>query len=369
MDAQITHKAFLILFIILFSLLRVALLVASPIDPDEYNGPSPGARSLGLGNAAIALKNDPFSSFYNPAALCFVQNSVVVFDFNYGKGSAREFDLPNVGGVAIDFIGMLNQAGGLTWHPLTRRTTEAETTYYDPNYGDTIQVNARYEYRADEVYSTMTTLATENFETLLRKPLLGVNLKYFRAQCAEANVIRMRGAIVDATSNIDSGNGFGIDVGFSYATEMLLFGLSVKDAFSRVYWRDYDTDKIHAKVGTGISYLIAERATLSTDIRYDWGKKTTGSFSGIEVNLLKKMERKTKHMPIGETESNEVSVRGNIVRAGAQIRDFSNSKEIIYTLGYSYLYTRFRFDIAFMGEQQQIKEGDFSSQVSLLILY
>lgn len=368
MDGQ-TFSLSLALFLLFCLAVSFSMIDASPIDPGEYNGPPPGARSLGLGNAALAVENEPFSSFYNPAALCFVQGSVVAFDFHYAKGTAQVFDLPNIKGVSLDFIGMLNQSGGLTWHPLTRRTTEAESTYYSATYADSVQVHSRYEYRADEVYSTMTTLATEQLETTLRKPLLGINIKYFRAQCAEATVVRTSSGIVDAMSNIDSGNGIGIDLGFVYATEMYTFGLSVKDAFSRVYWKDFDTDRIHTKTGAGVSYAIAQRAVLSTDLWYDWGEGVTASFTGIEVNFLRKPVEKTKHIPIGEPRTKKESAHGNVVRAGARIPDLSRSKEITYTLGYSYVYSRVRFDVAFMGEQEQIKEGDFSSQVSILILY
>ncbi len=350
-------------------LLPAMSVEASPIAPEDYNGPPPGARSLGIGNAAIALDNDAFSSFYNPAALCFVQNNVMLFDLHYAKGAARILDLPNVKGVTLDFIAMFNHAGGLAWHPLTRRSIEAETTYFDPGYGDTLQVNTRYEYRADEVYSTMTTLTTEEFENLRGKPLLGFNIKYYRAQCAEAQVIKTASAVVDAYSNIDSGNGFGIDLGFAYATEYFLFGLSVKDAYSRVYWKDYETDCINTKTGMGITYMFAERAALSSDIRYNWGTKVTGSFSGIEINFHKKPQHKTKHIPIGETEKPEESMHESLVRLGAQIPDLSDRKEITYALGYSYSYSRFQIDIALMGEQETITEGDFTSQVSLLIFY
>jgi hypothetical protein len=342
---------------------------ASPIAQDDYNGPPPGARSHGIGNAAIALDNDAFSSFYNPAALCFVQDNVMVFDVHYAKGGARTFGLPNAKGITPDFIAMFNHAGGLAWHPLTRRSIEAETTYFDPGYGDTLQANTHYEYRADEVYSTMTTLTTEQFESLRGKPLLGFNIKYYRAQCAEAKVIRSASAVVDAYGNIDSGNGFGIDLGFAYATEFFLFGLSVKDAYSRVYWKDYDTDCINTKTGMGITYIFAERAALSSDIRYNWGTKVAGSFSGIEINFHKKQERKTKHIPIGETEKPEAHMQESLVRFGARLPDLSDRKDITYTLGYSYSYARFQIDIALMGEQETITEGDFTSQVSLLICY
>jgi hypothetical protein len=369
MEGKTLHSIHASLILLLCLVLSFARIHASPIDLNDFNGPAPGARSHGLGNAGIALDDEPFSSFYNPAALCFMQSSAVVFDLHYARGDAREFNLPNLNGVTLDFVAMLNQAGGLAWHPLTRRNVEAETTYFSPAYGDTVQVNTRYEYRADEVYTTMTTLATEQFEILARKPLLGINIKYLRAQCAEARVVRTRSAVVDASSNIDSGNGFGIDIGFAYATETVLFGLDVKDAYSRVFWKDYDTDKLHTKIGAGISYAIAERATLAADIRYDWGNKTAGSFSGLEINFLKKKERKTKHIPVGETAAQQEQVRGNIARVGAEIPDLSDSKAITYTVGYSYIYSRIRFDIALMAQQEQITEGDFSSQMSLLILY
>jgi hypothetical protein len=363
------RNAFFSLLLLLCVVALSAPIAASPIDPSEYDGPSPGARPRGLGSCGIGLKDEPFSSFYNPAALCFMQNSMVVFDFHYAQGT-EELELANTGAFSIDFLAMLNQAGGLSWHPLTRNTFEHDTSYFSPAHNDTVQVNTRYEYRADEVYTTMTTLVTEQFEVLSRKPLLGINLKYFRAQCAEARLVKTDSALVDATSNIDTGNGFGIDLGFAYATEWLIFGLSVKDAFSRIYWNDYDTDKVGIKTGAGICSPITSRVTLSSDIRYNWESRITGSCAGLEMNLIReKKPPKTKHHPIGEPESAEKSAQGSIVRIGIDIHDLSNREERVYSLGYSYLYSRFRIDIALMGEQERIKEGDFSSQVSLLILY
>ena len=87
------------------------------------------------------------------------------------------------------------------------------------------------------------------------------------------------------------------------------------------------------------------------------------------MNFIKKTEPTTKHRPIGETETTEGRTQGSLARIGVSIADLSHAEQVIYSLGYSYALSRVRIDIALMGEQETIKDGDFSSQVSLLILY
>jgi len=352
-------------------LLSGALVSASPISPVLFNGPAPGARSHSLGNAGIALFADPFSSFYNPAALCYIYASFLLLDFHYEGTPENDtpFNLPRFFGMTPVYFSAINHAGGITWHPCFRRTDEEVRRFFSSEYGETLFVNTVHEYRGDEFFFTMTTLSTETLENPFNTPLFGINIKYYLTQLAESEVTRTRTAPVDATSNIDTGNGFGLDIGFAYAGESFVVGIAIKDIFSRVWWSDYDTDVIPVKAGAGISLLLSERFIFSTDMRYDNWYKRTGIYSGVEVNFLSSKTPKTKHIPVGEPKQKNYAKQGSIIRLGTKLDDVKQLSDIIYTFGYGYTFSRLAVEIALMGDSEFIKNKCFSSQISFLVLY
>ena len=344
-------------------------IIGSPVTERDFTGFSPGARSLAMGNVGIACPGDPFVSFYNPATLCFIKNNYLLFDFlDMRRNSLENHYLPGFAGIAIDFISIVNPSGGITWHPLASTRVEEKKILFSDELQETLSVESKIEYRTDEFYLTLTTLSSEMLESLTGVPLVGINLKYYKANIAESEVKKSKTAPVDASSNIDTGNGFGIDLGFAYVKGPFLFGFAIKDIFSRVYWTDYDSDRIHTKIGAGFSTFFLERWILSTDLRYDSGLKKTGLYTGIESRILKKKKQKKK-LNVGQPEEEYEPWSGGFLRSGIRLDDIKRREEVVYCLGFGYSISRFCFDIAFFGNKELIKKKNISSQVSILVLY
>jgi hypothetical protein len=360
---------YLPLYIFLSSiLLSLSLLSSSPIDKNEYLGQYPGARSIGMGSSGIALQNEPFSSFYNPATLSYIDGSYFLVDI--ADSRVKNWDeksiLPEFSGVSLGFLSIVNPSGGLTWNPLSKYNHQVDTIFFSHSQQETISIKSSCEYKIDEYYLTLTTLSTHSYQDLNNKPIIGINLKYYRAFIAESETKSM-GNYMDAWSNIDSGNGFGIDLGFSYKKEPFLFGVSATNVVSRIYWTDYDNEKAPPILGTGISANFNEKLTLCGDFLYAHDDGKTSFHSGVEYSTqqIKK-----------ETQDVVQKLRGGILqgnfllfRLGINIEDLEKKEDITYSVGIGYRYSRICFNFALWANPELIKNKQFLSQLSFLALF
>jgi len=117
---------------ILFSTLLLISRVQAQGTTSLFNDAGAGARALGLGNAYVALADDPSAVFWNPAGLAFIEKKRATFFYsnliaesNYGfvglswpttsigsfgfgwmrlsSGNIEEFDINGVGGSTFDY--------------------------------------------------------------------------------------------------------------------------------------------------------------------------------------------------------------------------------------------------------------------------
>jgi len=346
-------------------------LKSSPVDITDYEGIPPGARPAGMGNTGIALVNEPFTFFYNPAALSFLRSGFFILDVNRNSASEIKsaFSLPGINEVSVDCISFLNSYGGFSWRPLSRKKITKDIKYFSPEYQTLIDIDSTLEYKTDEFYLSLTSLSSEIMDSLNEKPIFGINLKYYIANLGLATITTSDTTIIDALSNIDSGNGFGLDIGFSYYKTHFLFGISVIDLFSRVYWSDYKTDKIPWKIGTGISLFSKKRWALTTDLRYESGRKTTGLFSGFEYNIILNEKTKIKKKPSLPISRKKKNINIFTLRLGTKLSDVSDINKLRYSFGSRYQISKFYFDIALSGNSNMFKGEGINSQMSILVLY
>jgi hypothetical protein len=352
--------------LILFTLCITSVTMrGSPIESHHFEGFPPGARSLGLGNVGIALPNEPFANYYNPGAACFIQNTTIAVDFAEKERNTSRF--PGIAGKTINYLSFISYSGGFTWRPLTQVRGQSTSSFFSDTYQETLTIESHHEYRVDELFLTLTTLSSEILNTLEQNPLFGLNLKYFRAYYAEAEVIHTSSSPVDAMSNFDTGNGFGVDAGFALVKNPFLFGLAAKDIFSKVYWSDYDSDRIDTKLGMGVSSFFFDRILLSTDYRYNTRTKISSLFAGIETNVYQ-LEKVLKENTGSQTERSLIT-SGSQIRFGTRLDDIEKRDDIIYSLGIGYFSTRFAADLAIFANFEDIKNKHFSTQLSLIVLY
>ncbi len=368
--SQIFIILLFVLVLVLF--LQLFYVCGSPVAYKDFNGYPPGARSHSMGSVGIALLDNPFASFYNPAALCFLKTSYFVFDFQISRSKTHtqenQSTLPGLSGVGINCISTVNPSGGVTWRPLSRKKEEKKTLVFSVELQETLSIESKLEYSTDEFYLTLTTLTGTQIDDITEKPLLGINLKYYRAILAESEVKKTKTTPVDASSNFDTGNGFGIDLGFSYMKNPILLGITINDIFSKVYWTDYDNDRIHTKTGAGITTFFLDQWAISTDLRYDGGLKKTGVYTGTEYRIGK-IKKEEKKLLFGQPKNEDKSLWAAIFRIGARLDNVKRKKEIIYSLGFGYSLSQFNFDIAFSGDKELVKSKSFSSQISILVIY
>ena len=366
--SEFLFKLLLVTAILVFPLYPTSI-ACSPILEEDLNGYFPGARSHGMGNVGISIPNDPFTSFYNPAALCLLTNTYIGIDLiNQSDGSNNDHsNLPGIAGFSMDFVTFARSSGGVTWRPLQRRIEEKTTILFSDESQETVTVESKLEYRTDEFYLTLTTLTSESLDDLSGKPLVGLNLKYYRAYLAESEVTKNH-TYVDATSNFDTGNGFGIDFGFIYLRKPLLFGFAVKDIFSKIYWTEYESDRIQTKTGIGISTFLFEQWTIYTDLRYDSGLRKGGFYSGIEFTPTKKGKNK-RVLSTRQLQNKNKSLNGGSFRLGASIKDIKKGNDITYSLGFSYTFSLFCFELALSGDQNLLNSKKFSSQASIFVIH
>lgn len=354
------------LYFILF--LSLSFLYASPIEESEYEGQYPGARSIGMGNTGIALPNEPFSSFYNPATLAYIDESYFLMDI--ADSRIKNWDeksvLSEFSGISLDFVSIVNPSGGLTWNSLSRYNEQSDTTFFLPSQQETISIKSNCEYRIDEYYLTLTTLSTHPYEDLNNKPIIGISLKYYRAFLAESET-KIAESSVDAYSNIDSGNGFGIDLGFSYKKNPFLFGISAKNVFSRVYWTDYDSQRIPVTLGTGISASFNENITISGDFLYSSDEEKTSLHSGIEYST-QHIKKEAKDV-VQKLRSEKLPSNFFLFRLGINIEDLEKKEDILYSVGVGYRYSRIYLNLALWSNSHLLENKQFLTQLSLLVLF
>jgi len=359
------------LFIFLF-LQTTEMVFSSPIQRDGYSGLYPGARSCGMGCTGIALVNEPVVSFYNPAGLCFLIGEYVTIDFQNNRDATSEQDgFMDVSDYKFDFFSFASSGAGISFRPLSRVDRKLQELVFSEEYSETVSVESRLEYSADEFCLSVTSVASEMFETLENKPLFGINLKYIRASLGSAELVKLGSSPVDASSNIDSGNGFGLDIGFAYSNNPVTTGIVLKDVFSKVFWSDYDSDRITPRIGAGASLKFFKKWNVCTDLNYDTGNKKLGSSSGVEFSNLGEKATKAEEKIVDLIKKKEGNRSRSLfsARLGMALEDVEKRSEILYSAGCGYSFNRFQLNVAVFGNNEQIRSKELSSQVSILVVY
>jgi len=357
----------------IFLFLSVTKMVfPSPIPSDGYSGLCPGARSRGMGCTGIALIDEPLSSFYNPAGLCFLSGDYITIDFQNNREPTFEQEgFMDVFEYKFDFFSFASAGTGISLRPLSRVDRKLEEFAFSEEYSETVSIESRLEYGADEFCFSITSVASEMFESLENVPLFGINLKYIRATLGSAKLVKLENSPVDASSNIDSGNGFGLDIGFAYSRNTVIVGFVLKDAFSKVFWSDYDSDRINPRIGSGASLRFFKKWNVSMDLDYETGDEKLSFNSGVEFSNLGGKATKTEEKIIklvkkkGENRSHSLFS----ARLGMALEDVKKRDEILYSAGCGYSFNRFQLNVAVFGNNEKIRSRQLSSQVSILVVY
>jgi hypothetical protein len=261
---------------------------------------NPGARSSGMGEAQIAIANDSYASFYNPAGLANITSNE--FSFMHSKY------MPNLSDdMSYDFISFSR--------PIDENS--AIGGYF--NYLDLGEQIAMDDsgVESGSFSSYMYTLNFSYAKRIDSSSSWGINSKYFFQELANVG-------------NIDaSAGGFALDLSYFHRNFLsqnnLNFGAVLSNIGNDLGFNGGEKDPLPLRLGIGISYTAFENKTIfALDLNQNINDENMISNFGIEHKIVENF----------------------LLRAGL-IND--SSSNITYsTFGFGMKYDSFGFDLSYL---------------------
>jgi len=214
---------------------------------------SPGARAGGMGEAQVALANDAYASYWNPAGLAFSRGQeIAAMHMNWLPGLADD--------IYYEFLAYrmdLGDFGALGFH----------ATYV--SLGEIVHTGATGPEELSTFTSYMWNLGVSYARQIGPQLSLGVTVKYFQQYLAPARVLDQEDR--DAVS----GN-IAFDIGVlrhGFGTDRISLGASVTNMGSAISFLDQQrADPAPTRFRTGMSIDILQRRNMSLVVAYDAGK-------------------------------------------------------------------------------------------------
>ena len=237
-------------------LLISCFLLSSILHADKYAGEflniGVGVKARALGNAFVALADDPTATYWNPAGIYYCNN--LSFNIMHSEEYAGNLKYDAISAVyPLDDakkFGFLITRTGISGIPLT----ELE----DPN--DTISVHNppyAYKYVSDADYTGYLSFSSKLFTDIS----FGITTKL---------IYRIIGDI--------KASGIGLDAGFLYKINpSIQVGLNIRDAIgTSIWWKNGETETVSPNILAGASTRfvfpiinVPSRLLCQTDIYFE----------------------------------------------------------------------------------------------------
>jgi len=237
-------------------LLMSCFLLSSILHADKYAGEflniGVGVKARALGNAFVALADDPTATYWNPAGIYYCNN--LSFNIMHSEEYAGNLKYDAISAVyPLDDakkFGFLITRTGISGIPLT----ELE----DPN--DTISVHNppyAYKYVSDADYTGYLSFSSKLFTDIS----FGITTKL---------IYRIIGDI--------KASGIGLDAGFLYKVNpSIQVGLNIRDAIgTSIWWKNGETETVSPNILAGASTRfvfpiinVPSRLLCQTDIYFE----------------------------------------------------------------------------------------------------
>lgn len=361
----------LILCLVFFSRSFVGAKRA-PLFENTYWGLESGARAFAMGGAFVAVGGDASCFYWNPSGLGLLPQPTTMFGFNDTKHIGVEdveiADLlgtpTGLSGKRLSFIAFSEKRGALSWRPLSSISKHG---VYKQSIagGDTIERWTDIEYSINEFGLSITTLmaATEQ-EIQGMSCILGMNVKYINGRMGVAEKSRRNGIWEEPKVNLDTGNGYSIDLGFLYSERWLSLGFAAQNVLANLYWHDYSRDRINANLRGGIAFMPFNSFILASDVEKRWKEGTPYIYHiGAEKTFIwyKKQKRQ-----FGIKEKKPVKQWAFSMRLGAYGTDLLDEEKTIYTGGIGYSYSNYIVDTA-VSRRYEGKDSNLSFRLTISI--
>lgn len=287
---------------------------SAPTHYNSYDGKPVGGRALAMGQAFVALADDPYAVFWNPAGLS--QLSRNIFGMSLDVGNQSNLDTEKfvrqepLQGRKLTFLSFAAPEGAIFFRPLSNFQTHTDLG------------NDSWEENEIKIYAL--GLSITNVYGKDKNLLTGINLNYLNGRLAVAK------KVADPLVKLSDGNGFSLDLGAIYqATPVLNLGISVNNFPGYLWWEGYNYDRLPVVFRSGIGVKLSSFVTFSSDYEKKFYRspnpETKRSYHfGLEQSLLNTI----------------------FLRAGLYGEDLNDTDKLHYTFGIGYSYQNYNLDLA-----------------------
>lgn len=240
----------LLLFLMLFSAVH---LQAQTEPGGVFLLISPGARAGGMGEAQVAIANDAYAAYWNPAGLAFTEGQeVAAMHMNWLPGLADD--------IYYDFLAYrksLGAYGALGFHGMY--LSLGEIVHTGPSGPEPLDTFTSYMWSSGVSYA----------RTLSSSMSIGITVKYFQQFLAPARVIQ------NETADAVSGN-IAFDIGLFKQriwSDRFAVGVTLSNLGSAITFFDGDrADPAPTRFRTGMRVAVLRRDHVALNLAYDASK-------------------------------------------------------------------------------------------------
>ncbi|MGB4464136.1 MAG: hypothetical protein WBI96_05630 [Candidatus Hydrothermia bacterium] len=219
--------------------MRLLIVVISLIRSFDFGGLPYDAAIPGV--AYSTSSNFEFPNFDNPSVFSIKNDEGISLSFGYAPHGWE--DILNYGSQAkfrnLTAISFYMKGGGFSYRPLGKKKIISE--------------DFQEEYSIDEFQIVLSDLVYYKFYG-------GIGLKYYYVRYSEASVENGSPHV-----NLDTGNGFSINVGALLDFDKVRLGFFLRNILSGIYYHDYPKDVLNLSGGSGIAVVPHNAVMISLD--------------------------------------------------------------------------------------------------------
>jgi hypothetical protein len=339
-------------FMILLSLIVLSLGAQSPLPIDSYDYAVPennvSAIAIGMGGINLTNPDDPFASYGNPALLA--RNETTMVYLAYRLAETEDLSFWEVASASnflkekqFKYFTLVTKQAAFSYQPMAA----INISTFDLETNKTLY----YDYKLDKLQLSLG-VTDKSWPSLTA----GMNIKYLSGRLVYL-VERLEGSHFIREHFIDDKiKGVSSDLGITFRTGDVIYGLTAYDVLSRLWWENYDAVSIQRRIATAVQYGSgASRTSFGIQSKISSDPQTT-YHAGYSY---------TMNWDSQDFNSDDKISQGMDLRLGFYSHDFYGADNVNLTLGSGYYYQMFRFDFSLNSKGLKLADSEFLFSLGL----
>ncbi len=311
----------------------------APLPEEAYLGSITGARHISLGKALTGTGDEGNSLFWNPAGLNFLPGGFLSMTFRSQHLTGLEQLInPTLSGTGLSSIVVSTPQSAMGWRALSR--VDVDEPFFEVSEGETTEVLSQ-EYLVDEFLLAITTMGAGGVLSSEENFVMGINIKYLRSELGIAQRPIVNGEPQESEVNLDRGNGYGMGLGILLNWRTLSLGFSIQNLLGKLYWNDYEAERVNPNLLGGATFQPSEWFTLAGALEHRWRRRTPMVFHLGAEAIFRRAENPQWY---GFLTSFSPSLR-----IGAYGTNLSSREQTVFTGGLGYVYSHYQLDTGVYG--------------------